>query len=158
MKEEEIRKKYQRENESDARGTNVKAMDKFVQLLNQHKQSNDPRINDITENFEGIGKLAPNFTIFEAKDCFFMHNFKAYQISEDTDMLVAAHEFGHAILSIMNHTVVPKDYNEIITKKQNSMQYLQKTGRILGNIYNIFLEKQRKKNIGQKQKKVLYRI
>lgn len=122
MKEEEIRKKYQRENESDARGTNVKAMDKFVQLLNQHKQSNAPRINDITENFEGIGKLAPNFTIFEAKDCFFMHNFKAYQISEDTDMLVAAHEFGHAILSIMNHTVVPKDYNEIITRaKQHAV-------------------------------------
>lgn len=88
MKEEEIRKKYQRENESDARGTNVKAMDKFVQF----------------------------------KDCFFMHNFKAYQISEDTDMLVAAHEFGHAILSIMNHTVVPKDYNEIITRaKQHAV-------------------------------------
>lgn len=122
MREEEIRKKYQRDNENNPRGTNVKAMDKFVQLLSLQKESTDSRINDIAENFGCIDKLAPNFTIFEAKECFFMRNFKAYQISEDTNMLVAAHEFGYAVLSIMNHTVVPEDYKDIIEKaKQHAI-------------------------------------
>ncbi len=135
MKEEEIRKRYQREDENDPRGTNIVAMDKFIQMLSLHEESKDFRINSIVENFEVIDKVAPNFIIFQGKDCFFMRNFKAYQISENTNMLVAAHEFGHAVLSIMNDTAVPENYGEIIAKakqhalstenKENFKQYVQ---------------------------------
>lgn len=135
MKEEKIREKYQREDESDLRGTNVEAMDKFIEMLRIHEKSEDLRIRSIAENFENIDILAPNFTIFQGKDCFFMHNFKGYQISENADMLVVTHEFGHGVLSIMNDTVVPEDYGDIISRakqyaispenKQNFKDYIQ---------------------------------
>lgn len=122
MNQKEIRRKYQREDENDLRGTNVKAMDKFIEMLSLHEESTDSRIRDIGETFEYIDKLAPNFQIFQGKDCYFMHNFKAYQISENTDMLTATHEFGHAILSIMNNTVVPQNYDKVIEKaKQHAL-------------------------------------
>lgn len=135
MKEEEIRKKYQREDESDLRGTNVGAMNRFIEMIHQHERSEDPRIKSVAENFEYIDELAPNFVIFESKDCFFMHTFKAYQISENTNMLVASHEFGHAILLIMNNTVVPENYEDTIKgakehalspeNKENFKAYIQ---------------------------------
>lgn len=114
MNEEKIRKRYQREDESDARGTNVGAMNKFIEMLHLHEKNEDPRIKSFAENFEVIDNIAPNFTIFEGKNCFFMYKFKAYEIAEDTDMLVASHEFGHAVLSIMNDTAVPENYGNII--------------------------------------------
>lgn len=116
MNEEEIRRKYQREDENDLRGTNVKAMDRFIEMLYLHEKSEDSRIRDIVKSFEHIDKLAPNFQVFQGNGCFFMHNFKAYQIAEDTDMLSAVHEFGHAILSIMNDTVVPENYGDVIKR------------------------------------------
>lgn len=123
MKEEEIRKKYQREDSSDPRGQNVQAMNSFIKMLNLHRESEDANIRNIAENFEHIDKVAPNFTIFQGKDCFFMHNFKAYQIEENTNMLIASHEFGHAVLSIMNNTKVPDDYAEVINRaKQHAMK------------------------------------
>ena len=135
MEEEKIRKRYQRDDENDLRGTNVGAIDRFIEMLHLHEESNDIRISSIAQNFEYIDKIAPNFVIFQAKDCFFMRNFKAYQISEDTDMLVASHEFGHGVLSIMNDTVVPKDYGDIIARakqhallqenKENFKDYIQ---------------------------------
>ena len=135
MTEEEIRKKYQREDESDLRGTNVEAMDRFIDMLKLHESSEDPRIRGIAENFESVNKLAPNFVIFQSQKCLFMHNFKAYQIAEDTNMLVATHEFGHAILSIMNNTEVPENFGKIIKKakeyaispenKENFKEYIQ---------------------------------
>lgn len=122
MKEEEIRKKYQREDENDLRGTNVGAMNRFIDMLHLHENVEDSRISSIAENFEYVDKVAPNFTIFEGENCFFMHNFKAYQIAENTDMLVASHEFGHCVLSIMNDTKVPDDYGNIIKRaKQHAL-------------------------------------
>lgn len=122
MNDEEIRRKYQRDDKNDLRGTNVEAIDRFIDMLHLHERSEDPRISNIANNIEYIGELAPNFIIFEAKECFFMHNFKAYQISKDTDMLVASHEFGHAVLSIMNDTEVPEDYGDIIARaKQHAL-------------------------------------
>ncbi|MCI8384315.1 MAG: hypothetical protein HFJ33_05595 [Clostridia bacterium] len=135
MKEEEIRKRYQREDESDLRGTNVGAMDRFIAMLQLHEKSEDLYVRNMGENFEYIDQLSPNFVIFQGKECLFMHNFKAYQISENTDMLVATHEFGHAVLSIMNDTVVPEDYGKIIARakqyaispenKENFKDYIQ---------------------------------
>lgn len=116
MREEKIRERYQREDENDLRGTNIGAMDRFIEMLMLHEESENLHIRSIAENFEYIHILAPNFVIFQAKDCFFMHSFKAFQISEDTDMLVASHEFGHGVLSIMNDTVVPEGYGDIIAR------------------------------------------
>lgn len=135
VKEEKIREKYQREDENDLRGTNIEAMDRFIEMLMLHEKSEDLHIRNIVENFENIDILAPNFVIFQGNDCFFMHNFKAYQISKDTDMIVASHEFGHGVLSIMNDTVVPEDYGDIISRakqyatspenKENFKYYIQ---------------------------------
>ena len=116
MKEVEIRKKYQRDDENDLRGTNVGAIDRFIEMLYLHEESKDTRIRNIANNIENIDKIAPNFVIFEAEQCFFMPNFKAYQIAENTNMLVASHEFGHAVLSIMNNTIIPSDYEGIIER------------------------------------------
>lgn len=135
MQESKIREKYQREDENDLRGTNVEAMNQFIEMLKLHEKSEDPRIRNIAENFMCIDKVAPNFTIFQGKKCYFMHNFKAYQISKDTNMLVATHEFGHAMLSIMNDTVVPENYGELVERakqhalspenKENFKEYIQ---------------------------------
>lgn len=122
MKDEEIRKKYQRDDENDLRGTNVGAMDRFIEMLHLHERSTDSHISSIAENFEQIDKVAPNFTIFQGDECFFMHNFNAYQISENANMLVASHEFGHGVLSIVNNTIVPEDYGNVIEKaKQHAI-------------------------------------
>jgi len=122
MREEEIRKKYQRADDTDLRGTNIEAMDRFIEMLYLHEKSEDPRVKDIAENFEYIDKIAPNFVIFQGDKCCFMHNFKAYQIAKDTDMLVASHEFGHAVLSMMNDTTVPENYGDIIQRaKQHAL-------------------------------------
>lgn len=116
MTEEEIRKRYQREDESDSRGTNIEAMDRFIEMLKLHEKSEDSRIRSIAKDFDFFYKLAPNFVIFQSQECLFMPTFKAYQIAKDTNMLVATHEFGHAVLSIMNHTEIPENYGEIIKR------------------------------------------
>ena len=125
MNEEIIRKKYQREDENDPRGVNTEAMDRFIQMLRQHQKSEDPRIVAIADNFENISKLAPNFTIFQTDNpdnCMFMPKFKVYQIAKDSNMMTASHEFGHAVLSIMNDTKVPENYGEVIARaKQHSI-------------------------------------
>ena len=135
MQESKIREKYQRNDEHNLKGTNVGAMDRFIEMLKLHENNDDSRIRNIVENIMCIDKVAPNFTIFEGEKCYFMHNFKAYQISRDTNMLVATHEFGHAILSIMNQTTVPENYDKIIEEakthalnpenKENFKQYIQ---------------------------------
>lgn len=122
MKEEEIRKKYQREDDTDLRGVNIGAVDKFIEMLHLQEENKDLRISSIARNFEYMGELAPNFTIFQNEKCLFMRNFKAYQISERTNMLVASHEFGHAVLSIMNKTEIPENYEDLIKRaKQHAI-------------------------------------
>ena len=117
MKDEEIRKKYQRDDENDLTGTNVGAVDRFIEMLHLNERSTDSRISSIAENFEMIiDKLAPNFRIFQGDKCFFRTNFNIYQISENASMLDASHEFGHAVLSIVNNTIPPEDYGNVIEK------------------------------------------
>ena len=58
MKEEEIRKKYQRDNENDLRGINIGAMDRFIEMLHIHEKSEDSCIRSIADNFEYIDKKA----------------------------------------------------------------------------------------------------
>lgn len=116
MNEQEIREKYQRSDESDPRGSNVDAINRFIEMLKQHEKSTDSRIRSITLNISSLSKLAPNFTIFQGKGCFFMHKFKAYQIASDSNMLTVSHEFGHAVLSIANDTKVPSGYDTLISR------------------------------------------
>lgn len=52
MTEEEIRKRYQREDESDSRGTNIEAMDRFIEMLKLHEKSEDSRIRSIAKDFD----------------------------------------------------------------------------------------------------------
>ena len=135
MKDDDIRKRYQREDKNDPRGINVEAMDRFIEMLHLHAKSEDFYIRKIVENFEYIYKLAPNFSIFQGEDCYFLHKFKAYQISKDISMLDASHEFGHAVSSIMNDNVVPEGYADIIERakqyaissqnKENFKDYIQ---------------------------------
>lgn len=122
MKDEEIRKKYQRDEGNDLISTNVGAVNRFIEMIHVHERSKDSGIRSIAENFEQIGKIAPNFKIFQGDKCFFLHNFKAYQISENTNMILASHEFGHGVLSIINDTKVPEDYGNVIGRaKQHAI-------------------------------------
>ncbi|MCI9063760.1 MAG: hypothetical protein HFJ17_04075 [Clostridia bacterium] len=118
MKEENIRKKYQRDDENDKRGTNGGAIDNFIKMLEAHKESTDKNIRSIAENFEYFDILAPNFIIFECEDdkCGFMPVFKALQIGKNTSKLISSHEFGHAVLAVTSNTQVPKDYENIILR------------------------------------------
>lgn len=124
MDVDKIRKRYQRNEDTELISNNVGAMDNFIKMLQLHSESKDKHIANIAENFEYINTLAPNFIIFECenKNCGFMSAFKAYEISRDTDMLVASHEFGHGVLSIMNDTTVPENYGTIIANaKQHAI-------------------------------------
>ena len=42
--EEILRKKYQREDETDIRGTNIGAIDKMIEMVHLHEKSEDERI------------------------------------------------------------------------------------------------------------------
>lgn len=119
MNEQEIRKKYQRSDDSDPRGCNVGAINKFIEMLKLHEQSTDSRIKNIAQNASSLSDIASNFVIFQGKDCFFMHKFNAYQIASNSDILTASHEFGHAVLSIATKTQVPVNYFDIITRAKN---------------------------------------
>ncbi len=146
MNEDYIRETYQRDNETDPRGKNVGAIDKLIQMLHLQEKSNDANIRMIANNFEYIKKAAPNFTIFEAEkpdDCFFMQNFKAYQIGKDADLLVASHEFGHAILSIGTDTKVPENFDNVIKNakehslNQENKEYFKGYVQYLSNKTNL---------------------
>lgn len=134
-------------------------MDRFIEMLHQHEKSEDPRIRGIAENFNYIDKLAPNFTIFQVKQCLFMHNFKAYQISEDTNMLVATHEFGQALdvelEKVYERLMITKE-KETQEKTQDSMEQIKSvvTCSRQGEIDNIHsleqIELRREESRGEK--------
>lgn len=119
MNEQEIRKRFQRDDENDMRGTNVGAIDNFISMLEAHKNSSDEYIRSIAEHFGEFEKLAPNFVIFESEDpdkCFYMSNFSAFQIGKETDPLISSHEFGHAVIGVTSKTKVPDDYEGVILR------------------------------------------
>lgn len=119
MTEQEIRKRFQRDDETDLRGTNIGAIDNLISMLELHKESSDIYVRSIAENFGEFEKLAPNFVIFESQnpdECFYMHNFAAFQIGKETDSLISSHEFGHAVIGITNKTKVPDGYEAIIER------------------------------------------
>lgn len=117
MTEQEIRKHFQRDDETDLRGTNSGAIDNLISMLELHKESSDMYVRSIAEHFGEFEKLAPNFVIFESQnpnECFYMQNFAAFQIGKETDSLISSHEFGHAVIGITNKTKVPDGYEAVI--------------------------------------------
>lgn len=122
MTEQEIRKKYQRNDETDLRGANVGAIDNFIGMLEIHKNSSDEYVRSIAEHFGEFDKLSPNFVIFESQDpneCFYMHNFAAFQIGKDTESLISSHEFGHAVIGVTSKTKVPDGYEGVIERAKS---------------------------------------
>lgn len=119
MTEQEIRKRYQRDDETDLRGTNRGAIDNLIEMLELHKNSSDEYVRSIAQHFGEFDKLAPNFVIFESQnpeDCCYMHLFAAFQIGKETDSLISSHEFGHAVIGVTSKTEVPKNYESVIAR------------------------------------------
>ena len=119
MTEQEIRKKYQRDDETDLRGANAGAIDNLIGMLEIHKNSSDEYVRNIAEHFGEFEKLAPNFVIFESQksdECFYMHSFSAFQIGKDTESLISSHEFGHAVIGVTSKTKVPEGYDGVIAR------------------------------------------
>lgn len=125
MDEKKIREQYQRNDPNDLRGLNEGGINNLIHMLALHNSSTDKSVRSIAENFEAIGSLAPNFTVFESSkddECFYMHQFNALQIGKNTDLLVASHEFGHAVLNMTNGVKVPEDYGDVILRaKQHAL-------------------------------------
>lgn len=122
MTEQEIRKRYQRSDETDSRGTNIGAIDNFINMLNMHKNNSNEYVRSIAEHFGEFEKLAPNFIIFESQnpeECFYMHNFAAFQIGKETDSITSSHEFGHAVIRVTSKTKVPKGYENVISRAKS---------------------------------------
>ncbi len=119
MTEQEIRKRFQRDDETDLRGTNKGAIDNLIGMLELHKNSSNEYVRSIAEHFGEFEKLAPNFVVFESEDpdkCFYMHNFAAFQIGKETDPLISSHEFGHAVIGVTSKTEVPQNYENVIER------------------------------------------
>lgn len=125
MTKEEFLNKYQRTDKNNPRGTNEKAVEVFLNMLEKQSKSSDENVRKIAGSIDAIGEVAPNFVIFEAQaggNSFFMHNFKAFQIAPDCGYDVASHEFGHAILSMATDTKVPADFENVILRaKQHAL-------------------------------------
>ncbi len=115
MDERRIREKYQRDGGS--MGANQKAIDRFIQMLHCHEKCDNEYIRNIVKNIHKFEEIAPNFTIFESPNrTFFLKNFNAIQIIDEGsgNDLVLSHEFGHAILEILNNTEIPEDFENIV--------------------------------------------
>lgn len=107
-----IRNRYQRTD--GPLGRNERAVDKFIKMLHQHEKSDDPNVRKIISNIDNLKDIAPNFTIFESEDkSFYMSFFRAITINVNSSDLVTSHEFGHALLGMLNNTEVPENYEQI---------------------------------------------
>lgn len=112
--EEEIRKAHQRE--GGDLGENKIAIDRFIAMIHIHEKSEDPRIQAITNNIVNLKKDFPGFIIFQGERTFFMHQFKALQISTQEDGMVLSHEFGHGVHNMLNRTEVPEGFAEVVKR------------------------------------------
>lgn len=115
MTDGEIREKYQRE--SSQLGKNDEAITKFINMLHIHEKSDNNNVKTIISSINKLENIAPNFTIFQSdKNTFFMHQFKALQISTNSDELKLSHEFGHAILGMINKVQILENFEEVVKR------------------------------------------
>ena len=96
-----IRKRYERD--GGPKGANHEAVSQFINMFRKHEQSDNSNVRRIVAGLGNLEHIAPNFTIFQSdKIAGFMHQFNALSITLQMDQLVISHEFGHAILGMVN--------------------------------------------------------
>lgn len=123
--EKYIRERYQRD--GGPLGKNDEAIEKFVGMLQTHKESDSHTVQKIIDNIENIEIMAPNFTIFQSDRNGFMHQFNALNIDTESNIdkeaekLVISHEFGHVLLGITSRNQnseekvqVPEGFEQIV--------------------------------------------
>lgn len=116
-----IRKKYERTDENDIRGTNHGAIEKFISLMHLHENCKSPEIRSIVENIQNLESLAPNFIIFETeKDTNYLIPFSAYSLGRDSTELVDGHEFGHLVIHKINDFDFNKEKFSDIVKRSKA--------------------------------------
>ncbi len=102
--DEYIKRKYERTDEKDPLEVNQGAIAKLIDLLHLHENCSDVRFQNIAKNIQNLEKLVPNFAIFETQkyDSSYLINFGAYTLSQKSNSLVDAHEFGHMVVHGIN--------------------------------------------------------
>lgn len=101
--DEYIKNKYERTDENDPKGTNHKAIEKFIDLMHLHENCENTDVRNIAKNIKNLEELVPNFVIFENKEkSVYYVTFSAYSLSYDSDKLIDAHEFGHLVIHRIN--------------------------------------------------------
>ena len=117
---EYIKNKYERTDENDPRGTNLIAIEKFIDLIHLHENCENSDIRNIAENIKNLEELVPNFVIFEnnGKSAYYI-TFSAYSLGHDSDKLVDAHEFGHLVIHGINGFELNEEkFSDIIKKSR----------------------------------------
>ena len=117
--DEYVKSKYERTNEEDPRGTNQRAIVKFIELLHSHENCTDVRFQNIAKNIQNLEKLVPNFVIFETKelDSSYMITFSAYNLSQKSNKLTDAHEFGHMVIHGINgFELQEKEFTKVVQR------------------------------------------
>lgn len=118
LTDDEIRKRYERD--GGPMGANQEAITKFIQMIRAHEKSENSCVREIIAGLDNLQSIAPNFTIFQSPDKnFFMHQFKALTISLTSSDLVMSHEFGHALLGMINGLQIPEKFEEVVERAYN---------------------------------------
>ena len=84
-----IKEKYLRTDENDIRGTNSVAVNKFINMIHKHLQSDNQNIRVIGGNIDKLATLAPNFILFEEQNnnANFMKIFNAMMLGNEAGEL-----------------------------------------------------------------------
>ena len=86
-------------------------------MLREHEKSDDSNVRRIIAGLVNLESIAPNFTIFQSdKSAGFMHQFNALSITSQMDQLGISHEFGHAILGMINGLKIPEKFEEVVER------------------------------------------
>ena len=110
-----IRKRYERD--GGPKGANHEAVSQFINMLRKHEQSDNSNVRRIVAGLGNLEHIAPNFTIFQSdKIAGFMHQFNALSITLQMDQLVISHEFGHAILGMVNGLKIPEEFEKVVAR------------------------------------------
>lgn len=118
MTEEEIRTRYERD--GGPLGANHNAINLFISMLQKNQKSYDTNVRSICDNIGNLKDIAPNFAIFETdKTSGFLKFFNALEISKDAPEITMSHEFGHAILKMINQGKIPENFENVITASRS---------------------------------------
>lgn len=148
-----IKEKYLRTDENDMRGTNSVAVNKFINMIHKHLQSDNQNIRAIGENIDKLATLAPNFILFEEqnKSANFMKIFNAMVLGNEAGDLVTDHEFGHAVYKIMcNEELDKNDFEGVVDRAKANI--LSKENKEDFKKYIVYLTDRNNKNRTEAEK------